>query len=86
MFPIKSVINESFLRIDLVQYHISIGSITGGESDNFEMFSSSLKEADGIGSYRNISFVHRLLYINSNLNIIGTLSLQTTVNKSFIHI
>ena len=46
--PVEPVLDELFVRINLVQNNICVGLMAGSESYDFKCFGHFFKEADGV--------------------------------------
>lgn len=55
IFAIETMLDVLPFRVELIQHHVCIGLMTGGECEDLVVFRHSLEEANGVGADSDVS-------------------------------
>ena len=79
--------NVLALRVDLIQHHICVRFVAGGESDDFVVFAHPFEKGDGIRTNGDVGVSSgAVFYFNRELEIVGAVRIFFAVKDSFIDI
>ena len=84
VLAVEAVLDEFVLEIELIEDGVGVGALTSSEGNDLEVLGSSLEEAKGVRSNRNVSLFSFIRDLH--FQVVFTIALEIAVEEGLIQI